>query len=392
MEDVRSMAANTLDEFWLNRGGPFHRLERGVGLVREAPDDPRRLAKASVLLGWVPLALLSVLDLARGRPAPLMLSLQVHAVTLVALPLFFWSEAVIDWRVHHALSSLNEDHFLSDSARQRLERIVQSAERWRSSWILELVIYAVALANGVLLVFGARTPLFPVPRQRFAPEEVYYFIVVLPLVHFVALRLIVRWLIWIGMLVGIARTPLSIEPLHPDRAGGLAPMHGPSVGFGVWLAGLSTMIAAGWGDLIVQSGENLRSFEAEFTLFVGLGVVAAAGPLLLFFPQLRLARTLGRLHYGSFATGYCRSFRARWLGPVPESKEVLGTPDLQSLADLGNSLSFVEKMRPVPFGTELLLELIYLMVVPMLPLSLSAVSVTELLTRVGKVVLGAPPI
>jgi hypothetical protein len=62
----------------------------------------------------------------------------------------------------------------------------------------------------------------------------------------------------------------------------------------------------------------------------------------------------------------------KWiLGSVPETNELLGTGDLQSLADLGNSYSVVREMRVVPFGLENMARLAAATAAPLLPLTLT---------------------
>jgi len=56
----------------------------------------------------------------------------------------------------------------------------------------------------------------------------------------------------------------------------------------------------------------------------------------------------------------------------------LGTPDLQSLADLSNSVSIVRNMRLVPVSLRMLTELAIAALVPILPLLLLKYPVAEL--------------
>ena len=65
--------------------------------------------------------------------------------------------------------------------------------------------------------------------------------------------------------------------------------------------------------------------------------------------------------------------------------ELLGTGDIQSLADLGNSYAVVREMRIVPFGTDDILRLAAATAVPLLPLTLTIISFEELLTRLLKI-------
>ena len=59
----------------------------------------------------------------------------------------------------------------------------------------------------------------------------------------------------------------------------------------------------------------------------------------------------------------------------------MGSGDIQSLADLGNSFEIVKGMKPVPFGRDTLLQLAVISLAPVAPLILTVISLGELLDR-----------
>ena len=60
---------------------------------------------------------------------------------------------------------------------------------------------------------------------------------------------------------------------------------------------------------------------------------------------------------------------------------LVGSADLQSLADLGNSFEIVKGMKPVPFGKDTLLQLAVISLAPVAPLILTMIPLGELLDR-----------
>ena len=90
-----------------------------------------------------------------------------------------------------------------------------------------------------------------------------------------------------------------------------------------------------------------------FLLFV------VVGPLLVFTPQLAQAKRTGNLEYGTLAERYVRAFDAKWLrGEAPADEPFIGSGDIQSLADLGNSLEVVRSMRIAPITRDGILRLV----------------------------------
>ena len=84
---------------------------------------------------------------------------------------------------------------------------------------------------------------------------------------------------------------------------------------------------------------------------------------------------------------YVDGFEQKWVLEDPAfSGELLGTGDIQSLADLGNSYAMVREMRPVPFGLEDISRLAATTAAPLLPLLLTIFSPEELIMRIINVV------
>jgi hypothetical protein len=112
------------------------------------------------------------------------------------------------------------------------------------------------------------------------------------------------------------------------------------------------------------------------------------GPLLLFMPHLARARRIGLREYGTLAQRYVREFDEKWIrGSPPSGEPLVGSADIQSLADLGNAYDIVRSMRTVPFTRDTVLQLAVITLVPVAPLLLTMVSLEELLKRLLQIVL-----
>jgi len=98
------------------------------------------------------------------------------------------------------------------------------------------------------------------------------------------------------------------------------------------------------------------------------------------------AKRQGLAEYGLLASRYVEGFQQKWVvGDAAEGDELLGTGDIQSLADLGTSYDAVKGMRPVPFGLEDIARLAAATALPLLPLGLTVFSLDELLARLVKI-------
>jgi len=141
---------------------------------------------------------------------------------------------------------------------------------------------------------------------------------------------------------------------------------------------LAGMIA----DRIFFVGATLPQFIVEITAVVGSLVFVVLCPLMVFGVQLSRARRLGLSEYGVLAQRYVREFDSKWIrGNRDPNEPLVGSADVQSLADLANSFDVIRTMRPVPFSKETVFQLAVITLAPLLPLTLTMLSLDELLKR-----------
>jgi hypothetical protein len=139
-------------------------------------------------------------------------------------------------------------------------------------------------------------------------------------------------------------------------------------------------------DRVLYRGESLRSFRFEIAGLIVFLVVVVLAPLLMFSMRMARARRKGLADYGLFAQRYVETFDKKWVRGSYPSDELLGSGDIQSLADLGNSYQIVREMRTVPFGLQDISRIAIATAVPLSPLLLTVFSFEELMIRLFKVV------
>ncbi|PSH04829.1 MAG: hypothetical protein CXZ00_05545 [Acidobacteria bacterium] len=89
----------------------------------------------------------------------------------------------------------------------------------------------------------------------------------------------------------------------------------------------------------------------------------------------------------SFPNRYVEQFEEKWvLRGTSHYDGLLGTGDIQSLADLGNDYAIVREMILVPFGLQDMARLAVVTAAPLMPLGLIIFSPEEILMRLVKVI------
>jgi hypothetical protein len=86
--------------------------------------------------------------------------------------------------------------------------------------------------------------------------------------------------------------------------------------------------------------------------------------------------------YGILVQRYVREFDSKWLrGGAPAGEQLLGSADVQSLADMGGSFDVVKEMKFAPFTLRTVLQLGIVTLLPVAPLVLTMFSLEDALTH-----------
>jgi len=382
-------------DFSIVLGGPLFQLLRRAHLEGDHLELLYRRLIVFLAVTWLPLFLLATVGPFAGSVGRLafLRDIEVHARFLVALPAFIVAELLVHTRMLPVARRFVERRIILLEDLPRFYSTVESAFRLRNSVPLELGLFAAVYSFGLWFWhnrFGIESATWyamPGGRWNLTPAGFWYVFVSIPILQFILLRWYVRFLVWYRFLWQVSRIPLNLIPTHADRAGGLGFLGGLSYVFGPILFGQGAMLAGLIASNVLYHGGNLPSFKLQAGSFVVFFVGVIFGPLLMFAPQMARARRKGLAEYGLLASEYVAEFQEKWIdGRRVGSKELLGTGDIQSLADLGNSYGVVQEMRVVPFGLKDMSRLAAATAAPMVPLLLLAWSPEEVIMRVLKVV------
>lgn len=376
--------------FSLTHGGPFFRLLRRIRLV--APRGSIRWLWLVPIL-WLPIALGGVIRWIAGtQPPAAILDPSVHVRILVTLPLLLWAERLLDERVERVTFVLRAER-LADEA--RVDHILRGAERMRDSAVVEAVIATVAVVRSQALLWGGVEPfgfVYGVEQLRgLSFATVWYVGVCLPLLNFVMLRWLWQWLLWSSVLVHFSRLKLEMNGLHPDGAAGLKLFSLPTSAFATYIAGLTCIVSALWSTKIIRGEATIDAFFPTFVALTIIAVLLAFGPLMLFATHVCTARHRDLTRYHVFAHEYVQQFKRTWLLGETIPGSVLGLSDIQSLNDLGGSYEKAERTSMFPFGVRTVITLWMGVLIPVLPVVLSAIPLVDVAQHLGKALLGGLP-
>jgi hypothetical protein len=380
-------------DFSLVLGGPLYQLLRRAHLSDDALMLQRRRIVVISLIAWLPLLVLSALGgqlLGGGAAVPFLMDVEVHVKFLLAMPLLIAAELVVHKRMRPMMRTFLDRRLVPESAKARLEAAVASAYRLRNSVPGEVFLIAFVYVVGVSIIWRYYSALdtstwYATPTaegSKLTLAGAWYGYVSLPVFQFLLCRWYFRIFIWARLLWQVSRIELNLVPTHPDRLGGLGFLGATSYAFIPLLMAHGALLAGQLANQIFFLGARLTDFRLEVLLLVIFMLCLVLGPLLAFAPQLAQAKRTGLREYGTLAQQYVREFDSKWMrGGGSGDESILGTGDIQSLADLGNSYAVVQDMRVVPVTRQALFQLTVATVAPIAPLILTLMPLEELLKR-----------
>jgi hypothetical protein len=389
---IAQLAGAGNQDFSLVLGGPLFQLLRRAHLSDDTLALLRRRVVSIALFAWLPLLLLAALQgqALHGSTMPFLKDLELHVRFLVALPLLVVAEFVVHSRLQPTLRLLRERSVVPEAALPRLEAAVASAYRLRNSLLAELLLVAFVYTVGIQIIWRQFIALnaatwYATPSSTGTSLTIaglWYGYVSLPLFQFLLCRWYFRVFIWARFLWQMSRIDLSLIPTHPDRLGGLGFLGASAYAFMPLAAAHGAMLAGTLANRIFYNGADLRDFKPEIALMVIFVLILVCLPLLVFAPQLAAARRRGMAEYGTLAERYVREFDAKWLrGATAPDEPLVGSADIQSLADLSNSVEVVRSMSTVPVGRDAIVRTAIATLVPLLPLLLTIMPLEELLKK-----------
>jgi hypothetical protein len=374
-------------------GGPLFQLLRRSHLAGDALELLRQRILVISLLAWLPLLALSAVEgqaLGGAAAVPFLLDVDVNARFLIALPLLIVAELVVHQRMRFVVRQFLERNLIPQSALPRFDAAIASAFRLRNSMLAEVLLITFVYVVGVLLLWRhyvalAAATWYATPTvegMKFSLAGMWYAYVSLPLYQFLLVRWYYRIFIWMRFLWQVSRIELSLIPTHPDRVGGLGFLANTVYAFMPLAVAHGVMLAGLIANRIFYVGAALPDFKIEIAVVVVFLMCLVLGPLLLFAAQLAHAKRTGNREYGALAERYVREFDAKWLrGGAPADERLVGSGDIQSLADLANSFEVVRTMQIAPITRDALLRLVAATLAPVLPLALTMMPLEELLKR-----------
>jgi hypothetical protein len=348
-------------------------------------------------VAWIPLLVLSLAAgraLGDGVAIPFLGDVEAHVRFLVALPLLMAAELVVHRRLLPIVEQFVKRRIVRDADMERFRQAVDRTRRLRNSVWMELGLIALVYTAGIWVwrseIAQDASSWYADPDaggMHLTAAGVWLVFVSVPIFQFMLLRWYFRFVLWFVFLFRVARLDLRLVPTHADRTAGLGFLGGSVTAFAPVLMAQGAMLAALIASQILHAGRSLLEFKVEVVAFLAFFIIASLLPLTVFTPALAAIKRKGLRDIGQLASRYSGGFEGKWLAAdAAVDAELLGSADIQSLADLGNSYGVVQEMRFAPFGWRDVTRLAAVTATPFIPLLLTVFSLEDFANFIIKAV------
>jgi len=369
-------------DLYFDHGGPIYRFVHARVSRWYTGNTLLVRIVAFWLITWLPILLFSLFEGRAVGATPresFLFDFSTYARFFLAVPMLILAEVVIGPRLRGAAMHFLEGKYVRPEDYMRFEQAVARVGRWRESRLAEFCIVSLALGGSWLFTAetltrgsGQSWHAISVPGGFGASMTgLWYHLVAIPVLQYFWYRWLWRLIVWGRFLLTISRLDLQLVPSHADQSGGLGFLGTAHLSFAMLSAALSAVLSAEVAFLLYFEGITLEAFKVEFVIFLITTEVLVFGPLLCFAPILSRTRRAWLGMYSKLVSRYNRAFHARWItGSECDDATLLGSADIQSLADLGSSFEYIRSMKLVPFGARTIIQIAVVTTLPCLPLLL----------------------
>ncbi len=392
-QDVSNSASFSAD-FSLFGGGPLFQLQQQLRLVREGQRRQGLAAFSTILVAWVPLAILTAAEgLALGSThfGSFLLDFEVNVRLLIGVPALVLAETLCTDQLRTVIQQFRRAEVIATEDESSFHRLLDDTLHLAHSARAEAMLVGLAYLHSALvfwyiLDFPEATWRLPVRdgRHVLSFSGGWYFLVSFPLYSLVLLRWLWRIALWWRLLWNISKFELRLSAAHRDGAGGLGFLSESLSAFTGFAFGATVVTAGGLADLIIYEGHSPLLYKWQVIGLMALMVLVIAGPLVFFMRRLYETKETALFQYGALASRHTRQVERKWLSADPMDQE-LGI-DFRAVAHLGSSVAAVRNMSILPVYKDDVLKLLLVSLLPFVPLLATLIPMDEVLSLLLKVI------
>ncbi|WP_291386919.1 MULTISPECIES: hypothetical protein [Achromobacter] len=363
------------ETFLLVEDDGLSRLQSQIGLMPGGRGGIKRRALIYALLAWLPLVVASWLagipaERGAGTAETLLGHIGIHIRCLVAIPLLVLAEGVARKILPLCLREFRRSGLVDDELAPRFDEVIVSVAQLKRRVFPWLIIgtAVVAWTTAFLVSPNPDEVRWAAPESEGMAFGAWWFLLVTRPIFSVLLLAWVWRLTLVGiLLLRIARLPLKVVVMHPDRMGGLGFLDRLPTVYAPFLFSVSAVVAGAWAHSVFYHGVTVPSLYVQVATLLLILILIGLAPLLVFSSMLARAKRRALLDYGVLLSEYGKLVDARWIqkNRVPDNP-ILNAPELGPVADVQAMYQAVVAMRSAVINKSILLKIALPAALPLL--------------------------
>ena len=346
-----------------------------------------------IAVSWLPLLIISffsgtMLSADIKIKIPFLYDYLTNARLLISFPVIFLSISIINNLISKSFDQFVSAEIVRTEDLRKFKQISDTYYKLKDSKISNIIIFFLSYLwiyffwRNYEDISGLNSwKLISSGNEGVQLAGYWYYIVSIPVVQIFMFKMIWTFLLWSSSLYRIAKLNLNISSSSPDGAGGLAFLGYTQIFFGLLGFAQNVTFSAGIADKIVYNNESFMDYR--FNIILGIISVSLIYivPLLFFTKHLLNAKLVTLFEYSKLGLNYGTSFENKWIKKnMPDNSEpLLGNADIQSLADMSNSVKMVQDQLIIPLKVSTFITFFVIMIIPYLPLLLLRFTSEEIL-------------
>lgn len=363
-------------------------ITEGGLLTRLVHTESHRNIPILMGIAWLPLLFLSALKgsaIGTNVTIPFLSDYEIYGRLLAAIPILLLAENFVENRTRNVLRQFVTSRLISEKDLPSFSDTVRETAKINSSTLPELVILGLVYLSSTDRIYQSLSDSLTTwfnAGKGITPAGWYYVLISLPIFQFLLFRWLWRICLWARLLRKISRLDLELVPIHPDKMGGLGFLGLSQIPFGLISLAGGSVVAAYLSNNIAYRGSSLNASITPMVVYAVLAVLVNLIPAMVFSRKLVDLRAKGILTYGVLGQEYVTMFHQKWVkGNNPKGDIILGSSDIQSLADLRNSFDIVQNMNITPIDRKTVIIAAVLAVSPALLLLLIFLPIDKIVLR-----------
>jgi hypothetical protein len=376
----------TLETVSLIRGGAFYHFQEMAHLIRPSQWNVGRRIVITVLVGWVPLVVLTAMSGSHASFVALLKDYRVFARIFIAIPFLIAGQKLIEERFRLIVRHFLDAGLLRPEDSARFRSILATIKRLKDAWVPELALVAICCVGGIVfvgndLMLDAAWSVRKLGNSVSQSPAGWYFELVTQTIYMVFLGLALwKWFLYVLFFWRVSRLQLRLVPCDPDQSGGLGFLGYSPTAFIPAVIAASTALGSVLCYQALHSVFSRESLTMVVALWVMVVLLIFVGPLACFVSKLAHLFRVGYVEYGSLAHLHAEQFHEKWVhGRQAHLSELLAAQEISALIDLASSFDRLRRIKLLPVERITLMQVVAAAAVPMLPVIMTQVPLAELL-------------